>query len=63
MEIVGSSCSCNNSKRNHLFVALLLFMAYSTCMEHDEKTEPRSLREATPLDAEGVIEVLAFVLS
>lgn len=38
-------------------------MAYSTCMERDEETEPDSLREATALDAEDVMEVLAFVLS
>lgn len=40
-------------------MALLpLFMAYSTCVEEDEKTEPCSLREATALDAEDVMEVL-----
>lgn len=45
-------------------MALLpLFMAYSTYMEYDEKTEPHSLREATALDAESVMKILAFVLS
>lgn len=45
-------------------MALLpLFMAYSMCVEHDDKTEPRSLREVTALDAEDVMKVLAFVLS
>lgn len=64
MEIIGSSFSCNNNKNSHLFMALLpLFMAYSMCVEHDEKTEPRSLTEVTALNAEDVMEVLAFVLS
>lgn len=45
-------------------MALLpLFMAYSTCMQQDEKQNQHSLREATALDAEDVMEVLPFVLS
>jgi len=39
MEIAGSSCSCNNTKNNHLFIALValfhsIFRRYGTLIKN-----------------------------